>query len=62
MTYATPPATARPSLIEGVANADLAATLLRMATGLSSPCRPLRAPETPRRLQAQSRPPLRKGS
>lgn len=33
MTDATLPASARPSLIEGVANADLAATILRVSMG-----------------------------
>jgi putative oxidoreductase len=34
MTYATAQAPARPSLIEGVANADLAATILRVTMGI----------------------------
>ena len=33
MTYATPSAASRPSLFDGVANADLAATLLRVSMG-----------------------------
>lgn len=34
MTYATAQAPARPSLIEGVTNADLAATILRVTMGI----------------------------
>ena len=34
MTYATAQAPARPSLVEGVANADLAATILRVTMGV----------------------------
>lgn len=34
MTYATVSTSARPSLIEGVANADLAATVLRVSMGV----------------------------
>ncbi len=34
MTYATVPAPAQPSLVEGVTNADLAATILRVSMGI----------------------------
>ena len=34
MTYATPSTSARPSLIDGVTNADLAATILRVSMGV----------------------------
>lgn len=34
MTYATDPAPAQPSLVEGVTNADLAATILRVSMGI----------------------------
>ncbi len=40
MTYATVQHTARPSLLDGVTNADLAATILRISMGiLFSPMR-----------------------
>ena len=34
MTYASPADTARPALVAGVSNADLAATILRVSTGV----------------------------
>ena len=34
MTYATVQSTSRPSIVEGVANADLAATILRISMGI----------------------------
>ena len=34
MSYATAPASARPSIVDGVTNADLAATILRVSMGV----------------------------